>query len=201
MSTSKYQLSMQRDLKLSGIVQVPLSTRKTSSTYCLPWLNYIAQRFPRRKLLSKLLTTLSILSPRGRLERPFTKSFTLTRSRKARATELHGTHESVSIVRRMRRLTNSGASSAMIMLRMRKSASFFLYLLPFEYVRKESVSDGVNLRRYIKEVKKATSVKKMSPSMQVWTMYYEFPPPVSPRIFTVVQVAHLEQREGSPRQG
>ncbi|KAA1471219.1 hypothetical protein DENSPDRAFT_837163 [Dentipellis sp. KUC8613] len=53
--------------------------------------------------------------------------------------------------------------------------------------------------KYIKEVKKATLLKQISPSQSIWSMYYEFPPPVSPRFFTVLQIAHLD--ETSPKTG
>ncbi|TFY71752.1 hypothetical protein EVG20_g1243 [Dentipellis fragilis] len=53
--------------------------------------------------------------------------------------------------------------------------------------------------KYIKEVKKATLLKEISPSQSIWSMYYEFAPPVSPRFFTVLQIAHLD--EASPKTG
>jgi len=39
----------------------------------------------------------------------------------------------------------------------------------------------------------------LSPTAQIWTLYYTFTPPVSPRVFTVVQVTHLS--ETTPRTG
>ena len=51
----------------------------------------------------------------------------------------------------------------------------------------------------MKEVKKATLVKQVTSNMSIWSMYYEFTPPVSPRVFTVLQFAHLD--ETSPRTG
>lgn len=52
---------------------------------------------------------------------------------------------------------------------------------------------------YVDVVKKATLVKQISPSQAIWSMYYRFPPPVSPRIFTVLQTIHFS--ETSPRTG
>lgn len=52
---------------------------------------------------------------------------------------------------------------------------------------------------FMKEVKKATLVKQVTSNMSIWSMYYEFTPPVSPRVFTVLQFAHLD--ETSPRTG
>jgi len=40
-------------------------------------------------------------------------------------------------------------------------------------------------------------VKEIAPLQAVWTMYYEFPTPgVSSRVFTALQIAHLEENEG-----
>jgi len=48
-------------------------------------------------------------------------------------------------------------------------------------------------KEYIKDVKKATLVKKISPTQEIWTMYYEFSSfGVSPRVFTVLQVTHYD---------
>ena len=53
--------------------------------------------------------------------------------------------------------------------------------------------------RYVAEVTKATLVKQISPSQAIWSMYYNFPPPVSPRVFTVLQVT--EYNSVGPRHG
>jgi hypothetical protein len=42
-------------------------------------------------------------------------------------------------------------------------------------------------------------IKKVSESQHIWSMYYGFPPPISPRIFTVLQTIHVNQ--SSPRTG
>jgi hypothetical protein len=48
-------------------------------------------------------------------------------------------------------------------------------------------------------VKKATLIKQISPTQSIWSMYYRFPPPVTPRVFTVLQVTQLN--ETAPRTG
>lgn len=51
--------------------------------------------------------------------------------------------------------------------------------------------------RYIKEVKKATLVKEISPEQAIWSMYYEFSTlGVSSRVFTALQIARLETQDG-----
>ncbi|KAJ7018479.1 hypothetical protein C8F04DRAFT_977262 [Mycena alexandri] len=47
-------------------------------------------------------------------------------------------------------------------------------------------------KAYIYEIKKVTLVKTLSPTASIWTILYGFPTPLSPRIFTVLQVTHLE---------
>ncbi|KAF9500506.1 hypothetical protein BDN71DRAFT_1480167 [Pleurotus eryngii] len=64
---------------------------------------------------------------------------------------------------------------------------------------KLAVNKAENEKEYIPEIKKVTLVKQISPTQSVWTLYYTFTPPVSPRVFTVLQVVHLE--ETSPRSG
>lgn len=61
------------------------------------------------------------------------------------------------------------------------------------------VDKGLNEMRYVHEVKKATLVREVAPGQAVWSMFYRFPPPVSPRVFTVLQVTELSQT--SPREG
>ncbi len=49
-------------------------------------------------------------------------------------------------------------------------------------------------------MKKATLIKKISTTQEIWSSYYEFPSfGVSPRVFTVLQVTHYEP--SSPRTG
>ena len=52
---------------------------------------------------------------------------------------------------------------------------------------------------YIHELHKVTKVKEISSAATIWTLYYTFTPPISPRIFTVLQVVHLS--EETPRTG
>jgi hypothetical protein len=57
-------------------------------------------------------------------------------------------------------------------------------------------SDG----RFIPDIKKAKLVKSLSPNAEIWTLYYELSPVMSPRVFTVLQVKQLcevdSKREG-----
>jgi len=74
-----------------------------------------------------------------------------------------------------------------------------------EYVsnasRERSSDDERARNRYINELKKATLVKKISPTQEIWTLYYEFSSfGVSPRVFTVLQVSHYDE-SSSPRTG
>ncbi|OCH93405.1 hypothetical protein OBBRIDRAFT_790279 [Obba rivulosa] len=68
-----------------------------------------------------------------------------------------------------------------------------------EFWSKLGHNKAENEMQYIPEIKKVKLVKQLSPTSSIWTLYYTFPPPVSPRIFTVVQVTHLE--ETSPKTG
>lgn len=52
---------------------------------------------------------------------------------------------------------------------------------------------------YVDVVEKAILVKQLSPTQTIWVMYYKFPPPVTPRVFTVLQTIELKQT--SPRTG
>jgi len=53
--------------------------------------------------------------------------------------------------------------------------------------------------RFIPEIQKVKKIKELSSTSTIWTMYYTFLPPVSPRVFTVLQVTHLS--ESAPRTG
>ncbi|KAM6500289.1 Protein of unknown function (DUF3074) domain containing protein [Amanita muscaria] len=53
--------------------------------------------------------------------------------------------------------------------------------------------------RYIPDIRKVAKVKALSETAEIWTLYYKFPPPVSPRVFTVVQVTYLNTQ--APRSG
>ncbi|KAF8197522.1 hypothetical protein BJ912DRAFT_78170 [Pholiota molesta] len=56
-----------------------------------------------------------------------------------------------------------------------------------------------NELQFIHEIKKAVKVKDISPTASIWTLYYTFTPPVSPRVFTELQVVHFS--ESKPRTG
>ncbi|TBU35710.1 hypothetical protein BD311DRAFT_11689 [Dichomitus squalens] len=56
-----------------------------------------------------------------------------------------------------------------------------------------------NEMQYIPEIEKVQLIKQISPNQSVWTLFYKFPPPVSPRVFTVVQTIWFS--ETSPRAG
>jgi len=58
---------------------------------------------------------------------------------------------------------------------------------------------ATNEKEFIPDVHKVTQVKAISPTQSIWTLHYKFYPPISPRIFTVLQVVHLS--ETSPRTG
>jgi len=64
---------------------------------------------------------------------------------------------------------------------------------------KLSKNKAVNEKEFIPQIKKVTKVKDISPTASIWTLYYTFPPPVSPRVFTELQVTHLS--ETTPRTG
>ncbi|KAJ7736995.1 hypothetical protein DFH07DRAFT_96528 [Mycena maculata] len=51
----------------------------------------------------------------------------------------------------------------------------------------------------IHEIHKVTLVKTLSPTASIWTILYGFPPPMSPRVFTILQVTHLDA--STPRTG
>ena len=53
--------------------------------------------------------------------------------------------------------------------------------------------------RFIPEIKTVTLVERISPTQTVWSLEYHFPPPISPRIFTVLHTAVLSTE--SPRTG
>ncbi|KAF8212061.1 hypothetical protein K438DRAFT_2010351 [Mycena galopus ATCC 62051] len=56
-----------------------------------------------------------------------------------------------------------------------------------------------NEMKFIPNIKKVTKVKQISETQSIWTLYYTFPPPVTPRVFTVVQITRLN--DSSPRSG
>ncbi|OSD08592.1 hypothetical protein PYCCODRAFT_36469 [Trametes coccinea BRFM310] len=68
-----------------------------------------------------------------------------------------------------------------------------------EFWSKLGENKAENEMQYIPEIKKVTLIKQISPTQSVWSLYYHFPPPVSPRVFTVVQTTWLSTE--SPRTG
>lgn len=46
--------------------------------------------------------------------------------------------------------------------------------------------------RFIPEIKEVIKLKEVSPTASIWALYYTFTPPVSPRVFTVIQIRHLD---------
>ena len=64
-----------------------------------------------------------------------------------------------------------------------------MFQLPLE----KALDERGTYNRYIEAVKKATLVKKISATQEIWTMYYEFSAfGISPRVFTVLQVTHYD---------
>ncbi|KAJ4487734.1 hypothetical protein J3R30DRAFT_3787308 [Lentinula aciculospora] len=58
---------------------------------------------------------------------------------------------------------------------------------------------ATNELQFIPDIHKVTKVKEISSNQSIWTLFYKFPPPVSPRVFTELQVTRLS--EASPRTG
>ena len=54
--------------------------------------------------------------------------------------------------------------------------------------------------RFIPDLKKAKLLKSLSPTAEIWTLYYEMNPVLSPRVFTVLQVKQLSEVD-SRREG
>ncbi|KAF5368595.1 hypothetical protein D9758_002447 [Tetrapyrgos nigripes] len=51
--------------------------------------------------------------------------------------------------------------------------------------------------QFVPEIKEAIKVKEISPTASIWSFTYKLPPPFSPRVYTVLQVTHLD--DVSPR--
>ncbi|THH30364.1 hypothetical protein EUX98_g3834 [Antrodiella citrinella] len=68
-----------------------------------------------------------------------------------------------------------------------------------EFWAKLGENKAENEKNYVPDIKKVALVKDISPTQSIWTLYYTFPPPISPRVFTVLQTMHLDQN--SPRTG
>ncbi|KAF9246465.1 hypothetical protein BU15DRAFT_40332 [Melanogaster broomeanus] len=68
-----------------------------------------------------------------------------------------------------------------------------------EFWSKLGVNKAENEKEFVGAIKKVAEVKRISATQSIWTLYYTFPPPVSPRVFTVLQTTYLD--ESSPRSG
>jgi len=71
-----------------------------------------------------------------------------------------------------------------------------------EFWDKLGRNKAINEKEYIPEIKSAVLLKEVSPTQSIWTLHYHLSPPISDRIFTVLQTMHLEGGEnGTPREG
>jgi len=68
-----------------------------------------------------------------------------------------------------------------------------------EFWSKLGQNKAENEKEFIDAIKKVTKVKRISETQTIYTLYYTFPPPVSPRVFTVLQTTYL--KEDSPKTG
>ncbi|KAJ7174008.1 hypothetical protein C8R43DRAFT_976879 [Mycena crocata] len=65
---------------------------------------------------------------------------------------------------------------------------------------KLGINKAVHEKEFIPDIQKVAKVKEISPTQNIWTLYYTFSPPIiSPRVFTVVQITRL--KDTSPRCG
>ncbi|KAH9901552.1 hypothetical protein C8Q73DRAFT_249431 [Cubamyces lactineus] len=68
-----------------------------------------------------------------------------------------------------------------------------------EFWSKLGENKAENEMQFIPEIKTVTLIERISPTQTVWSLEYHFPPPISPRIFTVLHTAVLSTE--SPRTG
>ncbi|KAF9819786.1 hypothetical protein IEO21_01877 [Rhodonia placenta] len=61
-----------------------------------------------------------------------------------------------------------------------------------EFWGKLGVDKAENEMKFIADIKKVKLIKQISPTQAVWSLYYTFTPPVSPRVFTVLQTTYLD---------
>ncbi|KIY63051.1 hypothetical protein CYLTODRAFT_433121 [Cylindrobasidium torrendii FP15055 ss-10] len=54
-------------------------------------------------------------------------------------------------------------------------------------------------KEFIPDIDSVTKVQALSPTATIWSLHYKFSSPVSPRVFTVLQVVHISKE--SPRVG
>ena len=55
--------------------------------------------------------------------------------------------------------------------------------------------------RYMPIIRKVMKVKEMSPTQEIWTLFYKFNPVMTPRVFTVLQLAYLDESNPTERVG
>ncbi|KAG6910277.1 hypothetical protein DXG01_011674 [Tephrocybe rancida] len=51
---------------------------------------------------------------------------------------------------------------------------------------------AINEKEFIPEIKEVVKLKEVSPTATIWASYYKLTPPMSPRVFTVIQIRHLD---------
>ncbi|KAG6871449.1 hypothetical protein C0995_004428, partial [Termitomyces sp. Mi166 len=51
---------------------------------------------------------------------------------------------------------------------------------------------ALNEKEFIPEIKEVVKLKEVSPTASIWALYYTHTPPVSPRVFTIIQIRHLD---------
>ncbi|KAI6150715.1 hypothetical protein BKA82DRAFT_4118906 [Pisolithus tinctorius] len=68
-----------------------------------------------------------------------------------------------------------------------------------EFWSKLGVNKAENEKQFVGAIKQVAEVKRISATQSIWTLYYTYPPPVSPRVFTVLQTTYLSS--ASPRSG
>lgn len=68
-----------------------------------------------------------------------------------------------------------------------------------EFWSKLGVNKAENEKQFVSAIKQVAEVKRISATQSIWTLYYTYPPPVSPRVFTVLQTTYLNS--AAPRSG
>ncbi|KAG5735709.1 hypothetical protein E4T56_gene12143 [Termitomyces sp. T112] len=58
---------------------------------------------------------------------------------------------------------------------------------------------ALNEKEFIPEIKEVIKLKEVSPTASIWALYYTFTPPVSPRVFTVIQIRRLDTTSAKRR--
>ncbi|KAG6327390.1 hypothetical protein ID866_11699, partial [Astraeus odoratus] len=68
-----------------------------------------------------------------------------------------------------------------------------------EFWSKIGLNKPVNEKEFLASLKEVAEVKRISETQSIWTRYYTYPPPVAPRVFTILQTIYLD--DNSPRNG